>query len=235
MKRLLPGIIIIIVLFTAVTGGIALFKLTRPTPVAVNSSPFTAATPAATLASPGASPVMDHSVSEKPSITLEEFGDYQCPPCGLLHPELKSIKADYGKRLNFIFSNFPLSRIHKNAQAAAQAAEAARLQGSFWQMHDTLYERQKEWKDERDPRGIYRKFASEIGLDLMRFDRDFDSLGVKAKIDADSKRAESLNVEGTPTIFIEGKQLPNESMTAEGIRQGIEVMLRRNAQLSSHP
>lgn len=234
MKRSLPGIIIIIVLLTAVTGGVALFRSTRPSPVALNPTPFTAATPAATLASSVASPVMA-PVSENVSVTLEEFGDYQCPPCGLLHPELKSIKADYGKRVNLIFSNFPLSRIHKNAQAAAQAAEAARLQGSFWQMHDILYEHQKEWKDESDPLSIFRKFAGEIGLDLKSFDRDVDSPGVKARIDADSKRAESLNIEGTPTILIEGQQLRTEAMTREGIRQGIEVMLQRKAQVSVHP
>ena len=235
MKRFLPGIIIIIVLATAVTGGIALFRSAKPSPL-VNSTPFTAATPATTLASPVASPVvMAQPLSENVSVTLEEFGDYQCPPCGLLHPELKSIKADYGKHLNFIFRNFPLSRIHKNAQAAAQAAEAARLQGSFWQMHDALYEHQKEWKDESDPSPVFRKFAGEIGLDLKRFDRDVDSLEVKARIDADSKRAESLNIEGTPTVLIEGKQVNNEAMTAEGIRRGIEVMLKRKAQASSHP
>jgi protein-disulfide isomerase len=235
MKRFLPGVIIVIVFFAAVAGGIALFRTNLPSPVAANSTPFTAATPTPTLASPLSSPVMAQPVSENLSVTLEEFGDYQCPPCGLLHPELKSIKADYGKRLNFIFSNFPLSRIHKNAQAAAQAAEAARLQGSFWQMHDTLYERQKDWKDESDPRPIFRKFASQIGLDLKRFDRDVDSPGIKARIDAESKRAESLNIEGTPTILIEGQQLRTELMTAEGIRQGIEVMLQRKAQVSSHP
>jgi len=225
---------IIVVLATAVTGGIALFRSIRPVPLAANSTPFAAATPAATVTSPESSPVMA-PVSESVSVTLEEFGDYQCPPCGLLHPELKKIKADYGKRLNFIFRNFPLSRIHKNAQAAAQAAEAARLQGSFWQMHDALYEHQKEWKDESDPRAIFRKFAGEIGMDLERFDRDVDSTGVKARIDADSKRAESLNIEGTPTILIEGKELRSEAMTAEGIRQGIEAMLQRKTQISSHP
>lgn len=235
MKRSLPGVIIIIVLCTVVTGGIALFRSTRPSPVAANSTPFTAATAAPTLAPPLASPVMVQPVSENLSVTLEEFGDYQCPPCGLLHPELKSIKADYGKRLNFIFRNFPLSRIHKNAQAAAQSAEAAGLQGSFWQMHDTLYEQQKEWKDESDPRPVFRKFAAEIGLDLKRFDRDVDSPVVKARIDADSKRSKSLNIEGTPTILIEGQVLRTEAMTAEGIRQGIEVMLQRKAQVSSHP
>jgi len=225
---------IIVVLATAVTAGIALFRSIRPNPVAVNSTPFTAAKPAPTLTSPESSPVMA-PVSESVSVTLEEFGDYQCPPCGLLHPALKTIKADYGKRLNFIFRNFPLSKIHKNAQAAAQAAEAARLQGSFWQMHDTLYEHQKEWKDESDPRAVFRKFAGEIGIDLERFDRDVDSPGVKARIDADSKRAESLNIEGTPTILIEGKELRSDAMTAEGIRQGIEVMLQRKAPVPIHP
>ena len=235
MKRFLPGIMIIVVLATAVTGGIALFRSIRPSPVSVKPTPFAAETPAANVTSPPASSPVMAPVSESVSVTLEEFGDYQCPPCGLLHPALKTIKAEYGKRLNFIFRNFPLSRIHKNAQAAAQAAEAARLQGSFWQMHDTLYEHQKEWKDESDPRAIFRKFAGEIGIDLERFDRDVDSPGVKAKIDADSKRAESLNIQGTPTILIEGKELRTEAMTAEGIRQGIEAMLQRKAQVSAQP
>jgi protein-disulfide isomerase len=181
-----------VVLATAVTGGIALFRSIRPSPVSVNSTTFAAESPVANVESPASSPVMA-PVSESVSVTLEEFGDYQCPPCGLLHPALKTIKADYGKRLNFIFRNFPLSRIHKNAQAAAQAAEAARLQGSFWQMHDALYEHQKEWKDESDPRAIFRKFAGEIGIDLERFDRDVDSPGVNARIDAYSKRADSIN------------------------------------------
>src|SRR5215210_3953813 len=97
-------------------------------------------------------------------VTLEEFGDYQCPPCGELHPTLKKLKQEYGGRLNFIFRNLPLTQIHKNALAAAQAAEAARVQNRFWEMHDWLYENQGLWQDDVNPRSIFTKFAADLRL-----------------------------------------------------------------------
>ena len=184
---------------------------------------------------PTTSPVATRSVPAGVSVTLEEFGDYQCPPCSLLHPELKTIKAEFGNRINFVFRNLPLSKVHKNAQAAAQAAEAARFQDRFWPMHDILYEHQSEWKDAADPRPVFLKLASEIGLDLKRFQRDEDSEDVKARIDDDSKRAESLGINGTPTVLIEGRQVRVEAMTPEGIRQGIAEMLSHKAQGVTNP
>src|ERR1700693_2221427 len=73
-------------------------------------------------------------------VTLEEFGDFQCPPCGILHPELKMIEREYASRVRIIFREFPLVPTHAHALAAAHAAEAAGLQGKFWEMHDMLYE-----------------------------------------------------------------------------------------------
>jgi protein-disulfide isomerase len=160
-------------------------------------------------------------------VTIEEFGDYQCPPCGLLHPTLKKMKQELGPNLNFVFRNLPLSTLHKNALAAAQAAEAARVQDRFWEMHDLLYENQDLWKEDINPRGIFLKFASDLGLDTNRFAQDMDGKQVLLRIQADQQAAAELGIIGTPTIIIEGRQLRPEVTNPEGIRKGIELMMNK--------
>ncbi|HKZ81228.1 MAG TPA: thioredoxin domain-containing protein [Pyrinomonadaceae bacterium] len=163
------------------------------------------------------------------AVTLEEFGDYQCPPCGALHPELKRIKQEYGQRVRFMFRNLPLTKIHANALAAAQAAEAARLQGRFWEMHDRLFESQTGWTTDNDPRPVFLKYAHDIGLDLDRFAQDLDGPQVQERLVADQRLAESLGLDSTPTIIIDGRQLRPEATTPEGIRKGLELMLTKKA------
>ena len=171
--------------------------------------------------------------NSKPSadvlVTLEEFGDYQCPPCGMLHPSLKKLKQEYGSSLNLVFRNLPLTSIHKNALVAAQAAEAARMQNRFWEMHDLLYENQDLWKDDINPRPIFWKFAADLGLDTARFSRDLDGREVKFRIEADQAAATELGINGTPTLLIDGRQLRPEATNPEGIRAGVEHMMKRKA------
>lgn len=165
------------------------------------------------------------SISADTVVTLEEFGDYQCPPCGELHPTLKKLKQEYGAHLNFIFRNLPLTKIHKNALAAAQAAEAARIQNRFWEMHDLLYENQSLWKDDVNPRSIFTKFAGDLGLNIAQFTRDLDDKQIQMRIEADEDAAAKQGIGGTPTILINGRQLRAEMTTPEGVRKGIELML----------
>ncbi|MDQ1637372.1 MAG: formate-nitrite transporter family protein [Pyrinomonadaceae bacterium] len=162
-------------------------------------------------------------------VTLEEFGDYQCPPCGQLHPTLKKLKQEYGANLNFIFRNLPLTKIHHNALAAAQAAEAARVQNRFWEMHDLLYENQSLWKDDINPRSIFTKFAADLGLNITQFVRDLDGQQIQMRIEADEDAAAKQGIDGTPTILINGRQLRAEMTTPDGVRKGIEVMLSAKA------
>jgi protein-disulfide isomerase len=162
-------------------------------------------------------------------VTLEEFGDYQCPPCGQLHPTLKKLKQEYGANLNFIFRNLPLTKVHQNALAAAQAAEAARIQNRFWEMHDLLYENQGLWKDDINPRSIFTKFAADLGLNTAQFVRDLDGTQIQMRIEADEAAAAKQGIDGTPTILINGRQLRAEMTTPEGVRKGIEVMLSAKA------
>ncbi|HKP46900.1 MAG TPA: thioredoxin domain-containing protein [Pyrinomonadaceae bacterium] len=167
--------------------------------------------------------------SETKTVTLEEFGDYQCPACAQLHPTLKKLKQEYGEKLSFIFRNLPLTAVHKNAMLAAQAAEAARMQNHFWEMHDLLYERQERWKDDINPRPIFVKFAEELGLNTWEFSRNLNDKQVQMRIEADMDSATEKGINGTPTILINGRQLRAETTTPEGVRQGIELMFAGKA------
>ncbi|HEV7475642.1 MAG TPA: thioredoxin domain-containing protein [Pyrinomonadaceae bacterium] len=212
-----PFLIIAVVLVVAIIGGALLLKSGRneePPPTAASPSPNTSPQPLA-----------QRQLPADAVVTLEEFGDYQCPPCGLLHPTLKKLKQELGPNLNFVFRNLPLPTLHKNAVAAAQAAEAARVQDRFWEMHDLLYENQDLWKDDINPRSIFLKFASDLGLDTQRFARDMDDKQVLFRIEADEQAAAQLGIAGTPTIIIDGRQLRPELTNPEGIRKGVRLMM----------
>jgi formate-nitrite transporter family protein len=212
-----PFLIIAIVLLVAAAGTALLLKSNQRG----NSSSLTTDTQSPDKA--------NKNISADTVVTLEEFGDYQCPPCGQLHPTLKKLKQEYGANLNFIFRNLPLTKIHQNALAAAQAAEAARIQNRFWEMHDLLYENQSLWKDDINPRSIFIKFAADLGLNTAQFTRDLDDKQIQMRIAADEDAAAKQGIEGTPTILINGRQLRAEMTTPEGVRKGIELMLSAKA------
>ena len=220
MQKYRAFLIIAIVLVAAIAGTACLLRS--------NPSKDSFTTTSTNLPSPTGAPTQ-RSIPAGVVVTLEEFGDYQCPPCGALHPALKKLKQEFGPNLNFVFRNLPLPAIHKNALAAAQAAEAARVQNRFWEMHDLLYENQDLWKDDINPRNIFLKFAADLGLDTKRFARDMDDKQVQMRIEADKDAAAQLEVDGTPTILIEGRELRPEATTPEGIRKGIELMLAKKA------
>jgi protein-disulfide isomerase len=162
-------------------------------------------------------------------VVLEEYGDYQCPPCSQLYPVLKQIEEEYGNQLRVVFHHFPIPKLHKNAIAAARAAEAARNQDKFWQMHDRLYRNQTTWAEQQDPRQTFISYAQALGLKVDQFVRDMDSNLVDQRINSEIQQASALGVNGTPTIFIDGYQVRPEVVTPEGLRRGINQMLLRRA------
>lgn len=171
-------------------------------------------------AAPGAEPAHVRGEASAP-VLIEEFGDFQCPPCAGLYPELKRIESEYGpQRLRVVFRNLPLE-IHKHAEEAARAAEAAAMQGKFWEMHDKLYEAQNDWSEACDVNEKFAAYARELGLDVERFKKDMNSEQVKERVRLDLTRAQSIDVPGTPTLFINGHQVPSASMTPEGLRAKI--------------
>ena len=131
--------------------------------------------------------------------TLVEYGDYECPYCGLAHPIVKEVLHRMGPRVRFAFRNFPLAEMHPHALRAAEAAEAAGAQGKFWQMHDTLYEHQRAL-DEPD----LLRYAERIGLDHTRFLTELSEHAWEARVREDFMTGVRSGVNGTPTFFVNG-------------------------------
>jgi protein-disulfide isomerase len=151
-------------------------------------------------------------------VTLMEYGDYECPICGLYYPTVKQVQAQFNDEIYFQFRNLPLTSIHKNAFAGARAAEAAGLQGKYWQMHDALYENQDPngtsgWVASDNPLIYFTNFAKQIGLNVNQFNTDYASDKVNNSINADlAAFAKTGQEQATPTFFLDGKYVPNTDL-----------------------
>jgi protein-disulfide isomerase len=152
--------------------------------------------------------------SASSGVKLVEYGDYECPFCGQYYPLVKQVAEQYKGKIQFQFRNLPLTQIHKNAFASARAAEAASLQGKFWQMHDALYENQDPngasgWVASSDPLDSYFVgFAKQIGLNVAQFKTDYASSQVNSSINADLAAFKKTGAEeATPAFFLDGKQI----------------------------
>jgi protein-disulfide isomerase len=154
-------------------------------------------------------------------VTLVEYGDYECPHCGHAHPIVKSVLRRLARKVRFVFRNFPLGQIHPHAVEAAEAAEAAGLQGEFWPMHDRLFEHQNalERKD-------LEHHAKQLGLDGARFARDLDDGAIEERVRSDFASGVRSGVNGTPTFFIDGVRFDeswDEDSLYEALRRASET------------
>ena len=167
--------------------------------------------------------------SQNASVTVEEFADFQCGACGVKHPVMKQLTSLYGSRIKFIFRNFPLAiAAHDKAYDAAVAAEAAGLQGRFWDMQNLLFTNQQAWSSNPDYRKVWEGYASQLGLDIERFKNDMAGLNAKSRVDADMQRGRALNVSSTPSVFVNGMSIPLEQMNIESLRQIIDAELAKS-------
>lgn len=159
-------------------------------------------------------------------VTIIEYGDFQCPSCGAAHPQIKAIAEEYKDKIAFVFRNFPLTTIHPNARAASAAAEAAGLQGKYWEMHDLLFESQSEWSSlaATERTDTFKAYAEEIGLDLTKFASDLASSNVNQKISFDQALGKKVSITATPTFFLNGEQL--EPSVANAVVQGSTTELK---------
>jgi protein-disulfide isomerase len=215
MKRYLPFVIVTLIALLSITGGAVLYRAKRPPPPsAPKQGSLREGTEGGHIRGSVDAPV-----------TLEEFGDYECPPCGSLAAPLNQLEHDYRPRLRMIFRNFPLNN-HPHARDAACTAEAAGLQGRFWEMHDLLYKEQSTWSRAADARVLFSAYAGTLGLDLARFERDRDSDEVKGRIAADEKRASALGVRTTPSIFINDQPMPSAALHPSALRATVDAAIK---------
>ena len=233
MRRYLPFAIIGLIFVIAAGGGLFLYRSKD------------ASTPIKIVAGkPGAEPAHIRG-SDKARVTLEEFGDYQCVPCGFLAQTLLKVEHDYGTNVRIIFRQYPLKK-HPHAYTAASAAEAAGLQGRFWEMHDLMFLNAPQWGKETprpilslgpsapdaspeektaEVRAVFAGFAEKLGMDVERFKRDMDSEQVRARIRLDQERAASVGVDRTPSLFMNGITVPYKSFDPVDLRRTIDAEL----------
>ena len=145
------------------------------------------------------------------SVSIIEYGDFQCPACGTYEPIVQQLEKKYGDKVTFVFRHFPLYQIHPNALISAQATEAASLQGKFWEMHDILYSTQKEWSELTTPDATKKihQYAVGLGLDSDQFDTDITAPTTIAKVQLQLKSGEAAKIDHTPTFFLNLTQIQN--------------------------
>ena len=216
-KQFFASAIVIAVFLLAVVAGLLLFHFYRPRPPAARSTTASTAR--------GAEPPHVRGSADAP-VTLEEFGDFECPPCGNLSPYLDEFEKMYRNKLRILFREFPMP-VHPHAFRAAEAAEAAGLQRRFWEMNDLLYRERLIWPRVDRPREIVCRLRGKLHLDVDRFKRDIDSAEVKRRIAADQQRAASLQVDRTPTLFVNDRLVPATALSPAGLREAIDAALKQ--------
>jgi len=147
----------------------------------------------------------------------------------MLHPILLQMRKEFPDQVQIIFREFPLTPNHRHALNAAYASEAAGVQGKFWEMHDLIYETQKNWHEAFSSKPIFEEYAKRIGLDVERFKQDVDGDHVAKRVTADGVRGRAMGVKGTPTVFLNGREVPFESLPADKLRELIKAALPTSA------
>jgi protein-disulfide isomerase len=152
------------------------------------------------------------------AVTVVEFTDFQCPSCAATYPLIERIAAEYGDRVRFVVRDYPLD-MHPDARKAAEAAEAAREQGKYWEYVALLYQNQSALTADK-----LKEYASRVGLDRAKFDAALDSGQFADNVRRDVHDGERAGVNGTPTLFVNGVRV--ERATYEALKAAIDTALK---------
>lgn len=152
-------------------------------------------------------------------VTIIKFSDYQCPFCSQAATLVEDVLKQYPKDVNLVYKQFPLTSIHPNAMPASKAALAAGKQGKYWEMHEIMFKNMRELSGDK-----LKQYAQQIGLDMARWEKDMASPEIDAQIQREMKEGSAADVQGTPTIFVNGKRVMNRSV--EGFKTMIDEVLK---------
>lgn len=148
--------------------------------------------------------------SESAKVTIVEFSDFECPACKAIQPLISQVAAQYPNDVKVVFRHFPLLQIHPHAELAARAAEAADADGYFWQMHDVLFANQEQWaaaRSEAEAQELMAGYAQQMGMDKAAFTEKIQSDTVRTTVAQDLALGTQLNVNSTPTIYVNGQKI----------------------------
>lgn len=160
----------------------------------------------------------DHTTWSKDNkILLIEYSDLQCPACKVYHEYLSELAKDENitSRITFVYRHFPLDGVHEHARVAAHAAEAAGKQNAFFEMQNLLFTKQTEWVKSPKPQKIFTGYAKSLKLDVAQFEKDMASTDTAQRVQNDLTEGMSLQVDSTPTFFLNGVKLSNPQTVDE--------------------
>jgi protein-disulfide isomerase len=161
-------------------------------------------------------------------VTLLEYGDFQCPVCADYYQIVEEIQRKYGDDITFQYRHFPLDSIHPNARGAHRAAEAAGNQGKFFEMYDVLLANQASWASSSNSKAIFESYATELKLDLARFQTDYAAEITNSIINADLDAGKAVGVSGTPTFFLNGRLMEDdERRSLEDMTKAIDAEIEK--------
>lgn len=153
-------------------------------------------------------------------VVLIEYSDFQCPACGAFFPMVEKLSEENFDKVRVVYRHFPLAS-HPNAVPASKAAEAAGIQGKFWEMYSMIFNNQENWSGSTDVALIFNTYATDLGLDIVKFKSDYASKAVEDKINDHVKSGIKAKVDSTPTFFLNGKKIKNPQ-TYEEFKKLIE-------------
>jgi protein-disulfide isomerase len=163
--------------------------------------------------------------SSSAKVTLVEFGDYECPACGVYSPFVKNLLTDFSGQINYAFRNYPLSQ-HKNALISSYAVEAAGLQGKYWEMHEKVYSTQSIWSNMSDPTSTFMGYAKDLGLITDKFTSDLSSATVKTRVQNDTNDGNAVGITETPTFYINGIKVVIDG-TSDQLKNLVQAELKK--------
>jgi protein-disulfide isomerase len=195
-------IIVILATFGLIAGGIYLMsgKSSESAPTPVSSSILV---PSGVYETSGFVNGNYLPASPSATVTLVEFGDYECPACSQYAPYIKQILTDNAGKVNFVFRQYPIPQ-HKNSLIASYAVEASGLQGRYWEMHEKVYATQIDWANASDPTSVFVTYANDVGLNQNQLLNDLNSQVIKDAVTRDVNDGNTIGITETPTFYING-------------------------------
>jgi protein-disulfide isomerase len=223
MKRYLPFVIVGVAALTTLASGPLLCQTMQPHRLTIGADE--------TISGKGLAKSIHIRGNPEAPLTLEQFGDFECPSCKNVATFLDQVIKEYHPSVRLIFRNFPLT-MHQHARDAALAAEAAGLQGRYWEMHDMLFREQPVWSSASDAGMWFDSYAETLGLDLNQFRKDVKSDKVRERIESDQARARSLGVKVVPTLFVDKHQVETNEGTPEGMHRLVDEAVKAKTSTS---
>ena len=202
-------LIITLVTLVIFAGGMFIFTKGGDSTVSTNVVNSSLLVPPNAIVTSGFSNGTYLPASPSASVTFVEFGDYECPACGVYSSYVKQLLTDFPGKVNYVFRNYPLAQ-HKNAPISSYAVEAAGLQGKYWQMQEQVYATQAAWSNLDDPTSVFTGYAKDLNLNVDQFISDMDSPTVKDKVDSDKNDGDTIGITETPTFYLNGKKITLE-------------------------